>query len=43
MYYIRMINNGVKWTGATWNDAVIRMESYEQEFERIYRRLEWLE
>lgn len=38
-----LINNGVKWTGATWNDAVIRMESYEQEFEKIYRRLEWLE
>lgn len=38
-----LINNGVKWTGATWNDAVIRMKSYEQEFEKIYRRLEWLE
>lgn len=38
-----LINNGIKWTGATWNDAIIRMESYEQEFEKIYRRLEWLE
>ena len=38
-----LINNGVKWTGATWNDAVNRMESYEQEFEKIYSRLEWLE
>ena len=38
-----LINNGVKWTGATWNDAVKRMESYEQEFEKIYSRLEWLE
>lgn len=38
-----LINNRVKWTGATWNDAVKRMESYEQEFEKIYSRLEWLE
>ena len=34
-----LINNGVKWTGATWNDAVKRMESYEQEFEKILDKL----
>ncbi len=38
-----LINNGIKWTGATWNGAIIRMDSYKQEFEKIYKRLEWLE
>lgn len=37
-----LINNGVKWSGATWNDAKERMKLYEQEFEKIYQRLEWL-
>lgn len=37
-----LINNGIKWTGATWNDALGRMKSYEKEFDKIYKRLEWL-
>lgn len=36
-----LINNGVKWSGATWNDAKNRMKIYEKEFEKIYQRLEW--
>lgn len=35
-----LINNGNKWSGATWNDAKERMELYKQEFEKIYQRLE---
>lgn len=37
-----LINNGAKWSGAAWTDAQIRMRSYEEEFHKIYRRLEWL-
>lgn len=37
-----LINNGNKWSGATWNDAKERMKLYEQEFEKIYQRLEKL-
>ena len=33
-----LINNGVKWSGATWNDAKNRMKIYEKEFEKIYQR-----
>ena len=35
-----LINNGNKWTGATWNDAKERMTLYEKEFEKIFQRLE---
>ena len=37
-----LINNGIKWTGATWNDAKERMTLYEKEFEKIFQRLERL-
>lgn len=37
-----LINNGNKWTGATWNDAKERMTLYEKEFEKIFHRLERL-
>lgn len=37
-----LINNGQKWSGATWNDAIERMVMYEKEFDKIYQRLEWL-
>lgn len=37
-----LINEGKKWTGATWNGAQERMLSYKGEFEKIYKRLEWL-
>lgn len=37
-----LINDGVKWTGATWTDAKKRMESFEAEFQKIYARLELL-
>ena len=37
-----LINNGKKWSGVTWNDAIERMKIYEGEFEKIYQRLEWL-
>lgn len=36
------INNGVKWTGATWTDAKERMASFEDEFRKIYNRLEMI-
>lgn len=38
-----LINNGVKWAGGAWNDAVVRMNNFKDEFEKIYKRLEWLE
>lgn len=38
-----LINDGFKWTGATWINAQERMTSYKGEFEKIYKRLEWLE
>ena len=34
-----LINNGNKWTGATWNDAKERMTLYEKEFEKIVTKL----
>ena len=37
-----LINNGTKWSGATWADAQARMHSYEEGFHKIYERLEWL-
>lgn len=37
-----LINNGTKWSGATWVDAQERMKSYEQGFQKICERLEWL-
>lgn len=36
------INGGTKWTGATWEDAKKRMKSFEEEFQKIYARLELL-
>lgn len=38
-----LINNGTKWTGATWADAQERMKSFEEEFKKIYERLELLQ
>ena len=37
-----LINSGAKWTGATWTDAQKRMKSFEEEFQKIYARLELL-
>ena len=37
-----LINNDVRWTGATWADAQSRMISYKKEFGKIYDRLEWV-
>lgn len=37
-----LINSGAKWTGATWTDAPKRMKSFEEEFQKIYARLELL-
>lgn len=37
-----LINSGAKWTGATWTGAQKRMKSFEEEFQKIYARLELL-
>ncbi len=37
-----LINCGTKWVGGAWNDAVKRMNLYKEEFEKICKRLEWL-
>ncbi len=34
--------SGSAWAGATWKDAVHRIESYRAKFEEIQKRLKWL-